>query len=160
MKIAIQRLKTGNKDCAFYFDDANNPVINIEGIEYTDDTIYEMLESYSSLMKAANLTKAAKMINFLIKGVSFQLIEDIEIFKQKYLDKVEMESGEIPGLAARLNDYGRFDVSRLHSSKLVEGQLLFYVKEDATQLPYQVAFTYPFVEELPKAYYNLLPYTY
>lgn len=156
MKVSIQRIALEGNEFHLFFDQDQEPVINVSGQIYTVPS--DLFQTFPFLSSIRYLGKAAQMINFLSVGLEFRFIENVEKFKDHYLQCIESELGSVDSDRPMLSQYGIFDVSHLHPPQIQDGSLVFYVKNDQTQLPYRVEVPFPPIEEEFEVQYELLPY--
>ena len=154
MKISIQMLSLGPIEIFFLFDHHHQPVIETMGIQYP--LLPDLLETLPQLYEDQNLEKLAQIANFLAKGIEFQYIENIELFKENYYQQIEAEQASLLDEGPLLKDYGIFDLSVMHHPHLKDNQLVFFVKHDYLGIPYKVTLFLP-IEEMAKMSYELLP---
>lgn len=157
MKVSIQRIALENIEMHFFFDQEHEPAIDIAGQKYT--SLSPLFLAYPTLSRPKNLSKAAQIINFLATGLDFRLIENIEEFKEDYLQRIESEQMGLVLDGPMISQYGVFDVSAIHPPTIKENFLIFFVKADYTQLPYRVQVSFPPIQEELEVSYELLPHT-
>ena len=155
MHTAIQVLHVNLFELRFFFDQYQQPTVEIQERHY--HSFPDLFHDLPLLSTTPYLDKAAQVINFLVKGLEFQYIDDISLFQTNYRRIIEDESFESPYEHTRLSDYGIYDVSGMHPPKIVEGQLVFFVRHDYTALPYRVSLPYPIAANDKSVYYELLP---
>lgn len=106
----------------------------------------------------AYIRQFAEVSNFLWKGLQFQFIEEIDAYQRFYLDQVEMEkkcSGDL--FRYRLTDFKIFDVAFMHEPLIEDGQLLYFVYNTSTGLPYRVVCPFPYTKSSTLVHYQVLP---
>lgn len=140
----------------FLFNAHHHPVIEVKGQPYT--SLMDLFRDFPILTHPSHREKSAQMINFLIKGLDFQYIHNIENFKEAYQKQVEVEQESLMNPSFNLTQYGRFDVSVMHPPKLEKGKLIFFVKNEHDQLPYQVSLPFPVHSDKFYIHYQLLPF--
>jgi hypothetical protein len=155
--LSIQLILIEGIEFHFFFDRNNQPVIQAEGRSYRLPA--NLLDDFPVLKEGYTVVKTAQLINFLMTGVEFRLIENPEKFREDYLQQIESErSGFDTGHLARISDYGIFDVSRVRNPIINEDNLVFFVKNESNNLPYKVSLEFPLTNPIPKATYTLLPF--
>lgn len=152
MKISIQMLTLGSLEFFFLFHH-HQPVIEVQAIQYT--SLEDLIQKYPQLIHPKNLDIMAQIANFLVKGLEFQYIDDIESFKENYYQQIETEQMSLLDEETQLKDYGIFDLSEMHPPLLKENQLVFFVKHDYLGIPYRVTLAYP-IKNDASIYYELL----
>lgn len=136
-------------------DDHHNPVITHDSKKYKN--LFSLIEDFPELKKATNMKLLVQAANFLFQGVSYHLIEDINIFKEAYLNRIEYEKNSLDYMPVRLIDHGIFDVSIMHPPQIIGDELIFFVQDDRSGIPYRVTCLYP-ITQASKGTYHLLPY--
>jgi hypothetical protein len=155
MKISIQMISLGPHELFFLFDYQHQPVLEVKGVQY--HSLEAILKKFPELQQTKHLDKLAQIANFLAKGLEFQYIEDITLFKATYYQEVELEQSSLLYEGSALKDYGIFDLSVMHPPRLKDQRLVFFVKHDYLGIPYQVSLFYPIRKEHPEMLYELLP---
>ncbi|WP_068468254.1 hypothetical protein [Candidatus Protochlamydia phocaeensis] len=155
MKTCIQVLHLDQATLYFFFDQDHLPAIQIEGVKYT--SLYQLCRDFPHLLAPKQIEKMAKIANFLIKGLEFQYIENINAFKEDYFQRLEAGQTALLQNMPCLNDYGIYDVSIMHHPKIHNGKLIFFVKQDYTHLPYKASLDFPLKDENFSIHYELLP---
>jgi hypothetical protein len=148
-------LSLDSTELFFLFDQAHQPAIEINGFQYT--SLNHLLQILPQLIHPRHLEKLAQIANFLAKGLEFEYIEDIELFKQNYWQQIEAEQLNLHHETPALKDYGIFDLSVMHPPRLMDHKLIFFVKHDYLSIPYQTSLCYPISKELLHMSYELLP---
>jgi hypothetical protein len=155
VRTSIHMISIQNKELHFFFDQDNLPTVEIEEKKYS--SFFSLLTDLPDLQHICDLDKVAQIINFFSKGLEFHYIENIEHFKEDYLQRIEAEQIDLGG-NLHLSDYGVFNVGLLHPPLLTERKLIFFVKHDYNSLPYRVSFPFPVTDGLVTIRYELLPY--
>ncbi len=155
MKISIQMLSLGSAELFFFYNQAHQPAIEINGISYS--SLSHLLQDLPQLALIENIEKLAQVANFLAKGLEFQYIENIESFKENYWQQIEAEQSNLLHETTKLKDYGLFDLSLMHPPQLRDYKLIFFVKHDYLLIPYQASLFYPIDREPLHMSYELLP---
>lgn len=155
MKISIQMISIGSTELFFLFDHHHHPIIEANGISYS--SLKTLLQSHPQIRQNQYLEKLAQIANFLVKGIEFQYIENIELFKENYYQKIDSEQASFLDDGLALKDYGIFDLSSMHAPLLKDKSLIFFVKHDYLGVPYRVTLFFPIENDLPKMTYELLP---
>lgn len=157
MKTSIQTLYVHKNEINFFFDKSNLPVIEINGQVY--QSLPHLFIKFPLLFDCHCLERAAQIINFLAKGLEFQLIDNIEAYKDDYRERLESSQLELLSeMDEFTHDYIHFDLSSMHQPKLFDGCLVFFAKHDLTGFPYKVSLVFPINDENPDIDYELLPY--
>lgn len=155
MKVSIQMLSLGSIEIFFLFNHHHQPLIEIEGIQYS--SLPPLLEKFPELHHPQHLGKLAQIANFLAKGIEFQYIEDIETFKEHYYQQIEAEQSSLLYEGPSLKDYGIFNLSVMQLPYFKDKQLVFFVRHDYLGIPYQVTLCFPIEKEPLEISYELLP---
>lgn len=119
--------------------------------------VVEEQQVYHNLSEATTLTKylleskqlilLAKVINFLLYSMRFQVIISPKEFEKKYLAQHSKES-----------DYGLFDLQEIATPQIQEDQFIFYVQEMSSGIPLKVICSLPNVTDQLKSDYRPLNY--
>lgn len=155
MKISIQMLSLGSTELFFLFDQAHHPAIEVKGIRYT--SLGQLIQALPELTDKKHIDKLAQIANFLAKSLEFQYIEDIENFKESYLQQLEADELNLLQDTLKLRDYGIFDLSVMHPPHLIDHKLVFFVKHDYLSIPYKASLFTPIHIEGFHLSYELLP---
>ena len=132
------------------------PVVEREGEFFNH--IWLLTQHFPLLSDPAYIRQFAEISNFLWKGLQFQFIDQIENYQSFYIEQVELEK-KCPTdvFQYRLTDYKIFDVSVMHDPCLEEGQLLYFVYQTSTGLPYRVVSPFPYTAASTLVHYQILP---
>ena len=146
-------------------DSHGNPAITSKkhGLGTLHTSVTTLIEEFPFLTKAQNLLLFAKLANFLFKGLDYEVIEDVEKYKQEYLDQIdsESESFELPPFA--LTSYGgEFDVKEISPPYLKKDKaesdkhvLVFYATQ---RIPYRISCEFSLGSDDFSYRCELLPY--
>lgn len=156
--LSVQSVKFGKRllELQVNPDNEGAPVISIHSKEYK--SLSDLLQDLPELFEKQNIKVLALLANFLFQGNKFQFIDDIAAFQQHYQNQIELESRSFEPKLRRLSDYGLFDTSGMHDPKIVDNNLIFYVKDAYTNLPYRVTCRFPITAKIPDVKYETLPY--
>jgi hypothetical protein len=121
----------------------------------THYALKSLLEEVPSLKKEENLLELAKLVNFLYKGMQFQVIENPEEYAKQYMEEYAQECEMFEPPSNALCRYGKFNVDEIKKPITDNHSLIFYV---ACRIPYRVTCLYPDQGET-SIKYELLPYT-
>lgn len=141
-----------------HLDSNHQPIIIYKEKKYTSmhDLCMELPEFLSGTI---DLKKLAHFLNFMSKGIGYEVIDNIKRYKEDYLARIEFEKNSFDYLPVRLRDHGVFDVSVMHSPQIVREEFIFFVKNADNNVPYRVNCPFPINPETPNLNYQLLPYT-
>ena len=156
MKISIRMISLKSHKLFFLFDNDHQPIIEVEDVPYR--SLKDLLDTFPELGAKNNLGTLAQIANFLARGMEFQNIEDIEAYKEFYCQQIESEKASSLYEGSTFRDYGLFDLSVIHPPCLKNHQLIFYVKDEYLNIPYQATLNYPIQHDHPEIVYELLPY--
>lgn len=112
------------------------------------------------LSEHSYIKEFAQVSNFLWKGLQFQFIEHVPDYQKFYIQQVELEkkfSSDV--FPYRLTDYKIFDVSIMRDPHLdmEEKNLIYFVYQTATGLPYRVICPFPYTSHSTLVHYQVLP---
>lgn len=138
------------------FDEKQHPLVVHGAHKYS--SLHNIVKGIPSLQHPDNLVALAKIVNFMLKGTACTYIDDIRKFQEDYQTLVEYEQNTLEYLPVRITDHGVFDVRVMHSPAVVKHELVFYVEDANTHIPYLVHCPFPFETETVPARYSLLPY--
>lgn len=155
MKISIQMISLGPHELFFLFDYQHQPIIEAKEVQY--NSLGCLLHDFPQLNEQKNVDKLAEITNFLGRGLEFQFIEDIESFKLSYYQQIESEQSALLYEGSSIKDYGVFDLSVMHPPSLRGDKLVFFVKHDYLNIPYQATLIYPIGYGALNLIYELLP---
>jgi hypothetical protein len=153
MKISIRMLTLGSLELNFLFDRYHQPAIDVEGTIYT--SLGSLCRHIPQFSEDQHLEKLAQVANFLVKGLEFDYIEDIELFKEDYAQQLEAEQLQMLNEEPHFNQ-GVYDLSEMHPPRVVNHRLVFFVKQEDPMIPYRVSLDYPVCTEMPIVLYEAL----
>jgi hypothetical protein len=156
MRASIHMIPIETLEFNFFFNQENKPTIEVKERIYTSPA--PLFRDFPILSNPHYPEKIAQLINFLLKGLEFHYIENIEQFKEDYYQQIESEQITLNDQPAHLSDYGVYDLSDMHAPTIQNGTLTFFVKHDYTHLPYKVSVPFPILTDQIRASYELLPY--
>ena len=120
--------------------------------------LWMLCQQCPALCGSAYLKEFAEISNFLWKGLSFQIIDNIAEFQKNYIAQIAWEkSNPTDVLPYRLTDYQIFDVSVMHDPNVIDNQLHFFVYNRSTGLPYRVVCPFPYTSLSTLVHYQILP---
>jgi hypothetical protein len=130
-------------------------------VEFNDqffNHVWLLVHHLSILSDPIYLKEFAEISNFLWKGLQFQFIDRITDYQKFYIDQVELEK-KCPSdvFPYRLTDYKIFNVSVMHEPCLKEDQLLYFVYNTTTGIPYRVVCPFPYTSTSTLVHYQILP---
>lgn len=152
MNVLTQIVSFDSFELSFTLDSRQLPIVEFHQTPY--HSLHSLLRAIPALYQ--NLDALAKSANFLAKGLEFQWIDDIASFKKEYYEQLEAEQKMGESEEIRLIDYGIFDLSSIHLPKWKDDQLVFFVKQCASGLPYQVSISSLSSHNSPLISYALL----
>lgn len=120
--------------------------------------LWLLVQQIPELSDADYLREFAEVSNFLWKGIQFECVISIESYQKRYNEQIELEK-KYPSdvFPYRLTDYKIFDVSVMHDPRLEEGNLLYFVYNTTTGLPYRVVCPFPYTSTSTLVHYQILP---
>lgn len=133
-----------------------NPFVEFERQIFSH--VWLLSQQLNLLSDSIYLKEFAEIANFLWKGLQFKFIENIQEYQNYYIQQIDLEK-KFPTdiFPCRLTDYQIFDVSVMHHPILDEGQLLFFVYQESTNLPYRVVCPFPYISSSTLVHYQVLP---
>lgn len=152
--LTVGVFKVKGREVLCQLDRHHHPLVTIEGKIY--HSVLKLLRAFPEIEE--NVGAVARLVNFLCSNNEYTFIEDIAKFQEEYVDRVEFEQNSFDYIPDRIIDHGVFNITVMHSPKVVDNQLIFYVKNENSQLPYRVSCAYPIQSESPEVRYQLLPY--
>lgn len=147
-------LQTGELECHL---DHGKPLVKFEGKTYK--TLHGLFEGVPELQKLENIKNLAQAANCLYGGDEYQFIDDTVKFQEDYLNRVEFEQNTLDFLPSRIIEHGIFDVREMRPPRIVSSELVFYVQQKKTDMPYRVSIPYPVPSGKFPVHYELLPFT-
>ncbi len=120
--------------------------------------LWLLVQQIPELSDADYLREFAEVSNFLWKGIQFECVISIESYQKRYNEQVELEK-KYPSdvFPYRLTDYKIFDVSVMHDPRLEEENLMYFVYNTTTGLPYRVVCPFPYTSTSTLVHYQILP---
>lgn len=160
----ISTEKIEETELEFLINDAGHPMIACDknNMHSIHTSLFSLSKILPEVIQSKNQTLLAKIINFLVSGVQFEIIENPESYKTSYKSQYEAESNSFDFLNLSLISYGKFNVDEVSTPYIKKGEtgkknvLIFYVKNT---LPYRVTCELPIDQAAPKCHYELLPYS-
>lgn len=143
-------------ECEFSFRENTDGMKQIvcNGRTYTN--LPGLTKDFPLLLQPKSLVTYAKMVNFLSKGLEYEVIENSPCF----LSQQPKRSSSYEELIEAAQPYTRlcdFDCSQVSSPKISKQKLKFYViRGDETHIPYKVTCSYPLTLRNSKISYKLL----
>jgi hypothetical protein len=114
-----------------------------------------LIDAVPELVGGDDCLALAKAANFLLKGITYTVIEDIEGYQEQYCTRVAAEDAAFDERTRRISDYGVFDVSVMKRPSVQANTITFFVQDRQMGLPYKVTIALPQLTN----HYQLLPYT-
>ncbi len=114
-----------------------------------------LLKAFPALLDKDYILDMAKVINFLCKGIEYQVIEEPDVYKTNYKKEIDKEQSCCNLADFSLTPYGEFDVEEISLPRIEHGKLIFYVEG---KIPQRVTCEYPFKSDYPVIKYEMLPY--
>jgi hypothetical protein len=152
----VQTIKVNKTEIMFYLDHDQHPIVISSG--NTHRSLHHLIQSMPELSNPDYLSQLAHLINFFSQGTDYHVIDDIPKFQEAYLERIEYEKNSFDYMPLRIIDHGIFDVRVMHPPRVINRELIFFVQQDHTQLPYRVSCSYPIEREKLDTRYQLLPY--
>ena len=151
----IKSLALGSKILYLYLD-GQTPLVECEGLFFSH--IWVLVQQLPLLSNLSYLKEFAEISNYLWKGLEFQFIESIANYQISYRTQVEFElKNPSDVFPYRLTDFKIFDVSVMQEPYLEEGNLIYYVFQGATGIPYRVVCPFPYTSTSTLVHYQILP---
>jgi len=154
--LSVGSFNIGDGVAECQLDASGLPIIVSEGQVHSN--LLSLTKAFPDLVTEGYLKPFITAANFLFQGIKFHPIDSISKFQKEYVDRIEYEQDPSKQFLKRISDYGIFDVSQMHSPKVIGDKLIFFVREDYTDLPYRVTCDFPITTENPEVKYELLPY--
>jgi hypothetical protein len=154
MKTAIQLILIEDVEFSLFFDLNSQPAIEVQNQIFQSNEA--LFQAFPFILHPKHVIKTVQIANFLIKSLDFQYIENIEAFQTDYHQRIESEQASFTQQLPRLSDYGIYEVSCMHLPQMRKNQIIFFVKNDYTHLPYKVTITIE--AHNIEASYELLPH--
>lgn len=144
MNVTLMTLAIGPRVFSLVFDEgARTSYVEYQKKNYRD--LVDLVHEVKGLSEVKNLSIFVKIANFMFQGSDFEVIEDIQEFKNRYAS-----------FSQHLSQYGKYDISEIEGPKIVDGTVVFYVEHQAMHIPYRVTCTYPFEHKNARYCYELL----
>ncbi len=144
-------LGTSQLDCAL---ERGSRVIEYDGRNYQKLT--ELVTACPEVRQSEHRVQFAQAANFLFKGLTYEVIDDIKLFQKKYKERLEKEANSLSLDTPRLADFGNFDLGGMHPPHIENDHMVFYVQHSKTKIPYEVSVALTPAKR--KATYRLLPF--
>ncbi len=144
-------LGTTHLDCSL---EEGKRVVDYNGIHYKQ--LSALVSACPEVRQQEHRNEFARVANFLFKGLTYEVIDDIAAFKKEYRERVAKEANGLDTRGPRISDYGLFDVSGMHGPQIRDDKMVFYVRHSKTELPYEVSVALS--PNRKKASYHLLPF--
>ncbi len=106
----------------------------------------------------SKLLELCYLVSFFYGGSEYEFIENIDDFKEKYLNVIEFDKNSLDYNPDRLIDHGEFNIRVMHSPRIVDNELVFFVQNIKSKLPYRVSCPYPIPSGKMDVTFHLLPY--
>jgi hypothetical protein len=120
--------------------------------------LWLLVQQLPLLCEGNYLKEFAEISNFFWKGVQYQCIDCIPDYQKHYVTQVELEKKHPSDVFPyRLTDYKIFDVSCMHDPRVEDGNLLYFVYNTTTGLPYRVVCPFPYASTSMLVHYQILP---
>lgn len=131
-------------------------------VEYNDEPfshLWFLVAKLPSLSNPKYIRAFSEISNFFWKGLQCQCIESIDLYQRNYMNQVDLERKYPADLFPyRLTDYKIFNVEVMHEPKIDLGQLIYFVYNIHTGLPYRVVCPFPYPATVSTTIrYQILP---
>lgn len=147
MGTTFKEMKVGKKNIQLELED-NQPKVVVDGKKF--DLLDNLTKHIPELNDPHQALPFSIIANFFFTGINFEVIEDIEGFSKNY-KRLLVEDPNISG-------YGTFDISVIKHPVAEKNQVVFYVEEISTGLPFKVTCPFPYNDHTKPFKYSLLPY--
>lgn len=118
----------------------------------------DLINDAPSLRQPQALATAVKIVNFMIYGLRYHCIENIEEFQKSYLESVRSEKTAFSSIQdIRLSAYGTYDVSQISPPRIEKNRWIFFVVDSTNRIPKRVSFELPTLRKPFHCKYELLP---
>lgn len=114
-------------------------------VAYVEDTAYDSIDAvvaaFPALTSAEGALHLAKLVSHFARGDLFAVIDDPAAFEAGYKARLASEDPTPQPYeqnVIRLSDFGEPDYGALTPPKIEAGALVFFARDAATGLPYQV----------------------
>lgn len=116
-------------------------------------SLVALIDAHPGFAQDCHLGKLAMISNFMMAGLDYDCIDDVDEFKKEY---EELQQDRIENPFNAFTFYEMYNLSSMQIPSIQEGKFVFYVK-DKNNVPYCVTSQYPFGDPLSSSY-ELLPY--
>lgn len=128
--------------------DGKSPQVIVDGKVYNE--LMKAVNDISELSDKKYAYEFALIANFILTGLNFEVIEDVDRFRANY--KRLLQSDE------ELAKYGEFDTREIALPRVEGNHIIFFVEERMTALPFKVEGSFPFRDKSGAYSYTKLPY--
>jgi hypothetical protein len=147
MKTTIKNMKLGEHQILLEFDE-HIPQVTVDGKNYNN--LDDLVRDIPEFLQEKYIDEIAYITNFIFSGLNFEVIQDIERFCANYQRSLrEVED---------LKNYGEFDTRVIKRLDVEKNQMVFFVEERATGLPFIVEGSFPYSDKGRSFSYRILPY--
>lgn len=120
--------------------------------------LWLLVQKLPLLSEPIYIKQFAQISNFFWKGPFFEVVTNIAEYQNRYLRQLELEKKHSTDVFPyRLTDYQIFDVSVMHDPELIEGQMIYFVYQTKTGIPYRVDCPFPYLSTSTFVHYRILP---
>lgn len=151
---SIMKLSINNQSFNLILDEGSTKV-ELNGKSYA--SLADLVNSCYYLTENQYIKEIALLSNHLFFGLEFKLITEPEPFKQRYWKKIQQEQREKPTIPMLLN-HGIFDVSKITLPKRQNNELICFLEQLSTGLPFELRFPFPFNRNDSEYHLKILPY--
>ncbi|MEX0284511.1 MAG: hypothetical protein AB3N23_07850 [Paracoccaceae bacterium] len=131
-------MSSGSERTATVLDAEGAPVVRIGENEVSN--VAALIDAAPHLKQPDAAEEAALAVNHLCEGSDFRVILNPDQFRETYLTKRAAEEDKPwDQNRPRLGDYGLADVDQIAVPATDGDQLIFFVRDQYTGLPYRVA---------------------
>lgn len=154
-KMFIKEILLGQDSLALILK-GQTPLIEWNNRAFTH--LWSVVDQFPLLSDPRFIKEFAEVSNFLWKGIQFRCIASIPDYQEQYWERIELEKKNPADLFEyRLTDYKTFDVSVMHEPRIEEDQLIYFVYQVSTGLPYKVVCPFPYPHDSTLVHYQILP---
>ncbi|MBA3236743.1 MAG: hypothetical protein H0T62_00130 [Parachlamydiaceae bacterium] len=147
MKITVQNVKIDEHQIQLEFNE-HTPQVTVDGKAYNN--LGDLVRDVPEFSQEKYVNEIAYITNFIFSGLNFEVIQNIERFCANYQRSLqEVED---------LKNYGEFDTRVIKRPYIDKNQIIFFVEERATGLPFKVEGPFPYSEMEQSFSYRILPY--
>jgi hypothetical protein len=137
-------------------DEAGSLLVLYDGKAYRN--LSNLFEEFPDLLQSNDLSnKAAKIINFMLRGLTFDVVTDVDAFKNRYRSQIVKESTIHNNQTFLTRSYGVYDVTTMHAPSWDKGTMVFFAVNNSIRVPYKVTYQPPMEGHQGKCKYELLP---